>query len=155
MLLLKCREKYLYDIWTDKPVFWSLFAVVRSESRSQNRPTAFRRDPRLSALCPRLWSWSSMLARCGSTACLRELERRDPVFEWPRYASWTAGPAAARAAGPERPPPTLRPLQPPQRTRMMGMRRQQSPMMKFRVQNLRVLRYPLRHHASSRGPFSC
>lgn len=142
-------------IWTDKSVFWSLFAAVRSENRSPNRPTASRRGLHLSALCPQPWSWSSMPARCDLTACLRGLVLQGLVYEWPRYASWNAGPAAGQAAGPGRPPPTPRPHRPPQRSRTTGRRRQPSPRMKFRAQSLRVLRSLFRLHAFSRGPFSC
>lgn len=136
-----------------KSVFWS-FAVVRSESRSQNRPTAYWRDPRLNALRPQPWSWSSMLAPCGSTACLQGPERQGPDYEWLRCGYWIAGPAAGQAAGLGRPPPTLHPPQHPQRSRTMGRRKQQSPRMKFRAQSWRVLHYLFRHHASSKDPFS-
>lgn len=155
MLLLKCRKNISVGIWIDKSVSWSLFVTVRSESRSQNRPTAYQRGLRLSALLPQLLSWSSMLVHCDSMVCLQGLEQLGLVFAWHRCASWTAGPTADQAADPVRPPPTPRPPQPPQRSKMMWRRRVQTKRMKFRVPSLKVLHCPLQHHASSRGPFSC
>lgn len=152
---LRNRKLYLCTLWIDKSVQCSLFALVRSESRSQNRPTAYQRGLYLSAQRPLPWSWSSMLGPCGWMACHQVLGQQGLVYELPRCASWTAGPAAGPAAGLGLPPPTLHPPQLHQRNRMTGKMRQQSPRMKFRAQSLRALHYPLPLHASSNGPFSC
>uniref|UniRef100_A0A3P9AVR2 PHD finger protein 12 n=1 Tax=Maylandia zebra TaxID=106582 RepID=A0A3P9AVR2_9CICH len=68
--------------------------------------------------------------------------------EWPRYDYWTAEPAAGQSADLGLQIPTLHPPQPPQRSRTMERRRQQSLRMKFRV-----LQFLLRPCDSSRDSF--
>lgn len=147
-------ETYIYVSLTHKSDCWFFF-LVRSESKSQSRPTAFPTSLHQSARRPPQWSLSSMLAHCGSTACLRVPGRQGPAYVWPRCACWTAEQAAGRVVGQGRPLLTHHPPRLPQRSRMMGKRRRRNQTMKFKAQSWRALRYPLQHHASSRGPFSC
>lgn len=127
---------------------------VRSESRSRSRPTVYpSAPPSVPPLRP--WSWSSPPALCASMGCLRGPEQLDPGCVWLRSAFWTAGPAAGRAAGRGRPPPTRRPRRPRRRSRTTGRRRRRSQRTRFREQSWRGPRCPPPRHASSRDPFSC